>query len=67
VTETSKFVLKVVIALSWIVYVEEADLAVLGETVEDATVKLTCALRRFINPKKNIQTRKMFISFIRLV
>lgn len=45
VIDKSKLVLKVVMALSWMVYLEDVERAVLGETLEEATVKLTCALR----------------------
>lgn len=67
VTDTSKLVLNVVIAFNWIVYCEEVDRALLGETVEDATVKLTCAFKPVRSRLRHIQTLKKLISFIRLV
>jgi hypothetical protein len=67
VTERSKLVLNDVIALSWIVYCDEVERAVLGETLEEVTVKLTCALSVAIKQQRHIQSRKKVISFIRLV
>lgn len=67
VTDTSKLVLNVVIAFNWMVYCEEVDRALLGETVEDVTVKLTCAFRPARSKLRHIQTLKKLISFIRLV
>jgi hypothetical protein len=54
VTETSKLMLKEVIALSCTVYCPEVERAVLGETVEEVTVKLTCAFSSIIQLQAHI-------------
>ncbi len=67
VIDKSKLVLKVVMALSWMVYLDEVERAVLGEAPEEATVKLTCAFRGSSSEVSHMQRQMMFRSFIRLV
>ena len=63
VTERSKFVLKVVMALSWMVYCAMVRV-VLGLTLEDATVKLTCALMVVIITHRQRRRLSSLVSFI---
>lgn len=67
VMDKSKLVLKVVMALSWMVYLDEVERAVFGETPEEATVKLTCAFIGMSKHVRYMQIQRMLISFIRLV
>lgn len=63
VTERSKLVLKVVMALSCMVYCEMVRV-VLGLTLEDATVKLTCALMVVIITHRQRRRLSSLVSFI---
>lgn len=63
VTERSKFVLKVVMALSWMVYCAMVRV-VLGLTLDDATLKLTCALRVVIITHRQRIAASILVSFI---
>ena len=63
VTDRSKLVLKEVMALSWMVYCEMVRV-VLGLTPEEATAKLTCALRVVIITHRQRLGLSSLVSFI---